>query len=260
MPGVSRVDEPRRTVAVLGTPIDIVTPAAAVARIAAWAAAGESRVVCACNVHSVVTATQHPELQRALAGADLATPDGAPVAWWMRRLGRQSGAADQRRVSGPDLMQAYLEHAAAHGEPLYLYGGSEETLARLRARLLERWPALAIAGWRAPPFRAPSAEEDAADVQAINASGARTLWVSLGCPKQELWMHAHRGRVHAVMVGVGAAFDFHAGTRPRAPRWMREHGLEWLHRLASEPRRLWRRYLVTNTLFVAKAARQWLRS
>jgi N-acetylglucosaminyldiphosphoundecaprenol N-acetyl-beta-D-mannosaminyltransferase len=243
---------------VLGTPIDIVGIESAVARIAAWAAAGESRVVCACNVHAVVAATQQREVREALAAADLATPDGAPVAWLMRRLARQPGAAAQARVSGPDLMAAYFDHAAACGEPVYLYGSTDETLARLREQLRSRWPGLAVAGWRSPPFRTPSAEEDAADVAAINASGARTLWVGLGCPKQELWMRAHRGRVHAVMLGVGAAFDFLAGTRARAPRWMRENGLEWLHRLAGEPRRLGPRYLVTNTLFLAKAARQWL--
>ena len=121
------------------------------------------------------------------------------------------------------------------------------------------FPGLVIAGAVSPPFRPSTAEEEAAAVQAINASGARTVWVGLGCPKQELWMAAHRGRVQAVMVGVGAAFDYHADTVARAPTWMQRAGLEWLHRLASEPRRLWRRYLVTNTLFVLGAAAQLLR-
>jgi N-acetylglucosaminyldiphosphoundecaprenol N-acetyl-beta-D-mannosaminyltransferase len=142
------------------------------------------------------------------------------------------------------------------GEAIFLYGSTEATLKALQRQLLSRWPALRIAGALSPPFRPPSAAEDEADVQAINASGARTVWVSLGCPKQELWMAAHRGRVQAVMVGVGAAFDFHAGTVARAPAWMRRHGLEWLHRLASEPRRLGRRYVVTNTAFIMRAALQ----
>lgn len=244
----------RAVVPVLGSPIDRITLEQAVARMAGWAAAAESRTVCICNVHSVVTATHEATLRSALAGADLATPDGAPVAWLMRR----QGASGQPRVSGPDLMPAYLAHAAAVGEPVFLYGSTPETLTLLQQRLRARWPALRVAGAIAPPFRPATPEEDAADVAAINASGARTVWVSLGCPKQERWMAAHRGAVKAVMVGVGAAFDFHAGTTQRAPTWMQRAGLEWLHRLASEPRRLWRRYLVTNSLFLWLLARQWM--
>jgi N-acetylglucosaminyldiphosphoundecaprenol N-acetyl-beta-D-mannosaminyltransferase len=244
----------RRTYPVLGTPIDVIDPAQAVQRIASWAAERQSRVVCLCNAHSLVTAQRDPAFGQVLAQADLAAPDGAPVAWILRRL----GARGQRRVSGPDLMLDYCEHAAQTGEAIYLYGGQPDTLAALQTRLLQRWPTLRIAGAHAPPFREATAHEDAADTARINASGARTVWVGLGCPKQEAWMHAHRGRVQAVMLGVGAAFDFHAGVLHRAPRWMREHGLEWLHRLASEPRRLGRRYLVTNSLFIAGALRQWL--
>ena len=224
----------------------------AVARIAAWAQSAESRVVCICNVHSVVTASQDPAFMHAIKSADMATPDGAPVAWMLRR----QGEATQTRVSGPDLMLEYCAHAAAQGEAIFLYGSTEATLKALQQQLQARWPALRIAGALSPPFRQTSAAEDEADVQTINASGARTVWVSLGCPKQELWMSAHRGRVQAVMVGVGAAFDFHAGTVSRAPAWMRRHGLEWLHRLISEPRRLGRRYVVTNTAFIWRAARQ----
>ena len=245
-------DAPRQTRQVLGAPIDAVTMAGAVARIAGWAQRRESRVVCICNVHSVVTATQDPAFMRAIESADLATPDGAPVAWMLRR----QGVAAQVRVSGPDLMLDYCAHAAEQGEAIFLYGSTEDTLSALQRQLLSRWPALRIAGALSPPFRPTSATEDDAGVQAINASGARTVWVSLGCPKQELWMAAHRDRVHAVMVGVGAAFDFHAGAVARAPAWMREHGLEWLHRLASEPGRLGRRYVVTNTVFVVRAAWQ----
>jgi N-acetylglucosaminyldiphosphoundecaprenol N-acetyl-beta-D-mannosaminyltransferase len=226
----------------------------AVSRIAGWAAQRVSRVVFICNVHSVVTARRDTAFAQALAQADLATPDGAPVAWMLRRLGH----AGQARINGPDLMWRCCADAAARGTSVYLYGGTEEVLAKLQQRLLSAFPGLHIAGAASPPFRPLSADEDAAAVAAINASGAGVVWVSLGCPKQELWMHAHRGRVHAVMVGVGAAFDYHAGTTPRAPGWMQQAGLEWLHRLASEPRRLWRRYLVTNTLFVVAAARQLL--
>lgn len=226
--------------------------AGAVQRIATWAQHRDSRVVCICNVHSVVTAAQDPAFMRAIDCADLATPDGAPVAWMLRR----QGVAGQRRVSGPDLMLAYCEHAAARNESIFLFGSSESTLQQLQHRLLARWPGLKIAGALSPPYGPLSAAEDEAVVETINASGAGTVWVSLGCPKQELWMTAHRGRVQAVMVGVGAAFDFHAGTVARAPAWMRRNGLEWLHRLAIEPRRLGRRYLVTNTVFMWRAALQ----
>jgi N-acetylglucosaminyldiphosphoundecaprenol N-acetyl-beta-D-mannosaminyltransferase len=217
-----------------------------------WAAARESRVVCLCNVHSVVTATRDEAFARVVAQADLATPDGAPVAWMLRRLGH----AGQPRINGPDLMARYLQRAAASGEPIFLLGSTPATLARLNTALVHRFPALHIAGMHAPPFRTLTAKEDAALVEEIHRSGAATVWVALGCPKQEAWMASHRGHVQAVMVGVGAAFDFFAGTVPRAPAWMQRNGLEWLHRLASEPRRLWRRYLVTNTLFILGAARQ----
>ena len=245
---------PRQTALVLGAPIDLISPAQAVARIAQWASTHDSRVVCLCNAHSVVTAAQDARHLGVIQRADLATPDGAPVAWMLRR----QGARGQQRVSGPDLMLDYCAHAAASGQALYLLGSSPETLARLQQRLLARWPALRIAGAHSPPFRPLSDAEDAQLVQAINASGAGSVWVSLGCPLQERWMDAHRGRVQAVMVGVGAAFDFHAGSLRRAPPWMRRHGLEWLHRLGQEPRRLWRRYAVTNTAFLLRAARQLL--
>ena len=211
-------------------------------------------MVCFTNAHSLVTARQDAELARALAEAQLCLPDGAPVAWM---LGRLLGRA-QPRVSGPDLMWAYLEQAAARGEPVFLYGGSPSTLAALQDRLERAFPHLPIAGAVSPPFRSLDSNEDEAIVERINASGARTVWVGLGCPKQELWMRAHLGRIRPVMLGVGAAFDFHAGCVARAPRWMRGAGLEWLHRLLQEPRRLWRRYLHTNAAFVVASAAQLL--
>jgi N-acetylglucosaminyldiphosphoundecaprenol N-acetyl-beta-D-mannosaminyltransferase len=244
----------RDTRPVLGVPIDVLDWAQALQRIGHWAARHESRVVCICNAHSVVTAGDDPAFMRVLAAADMATADGAPIAWLMRRL----GCTGQARINGPDLMLRYCEQAQASGESIFLYGSSEDTLRTLCLRLRERWPALKIAGSHSPPYRAPTAEEDATIADAINASGAGTVWVSLGCPKQELWMAGQRGRIRAVMVGVGAAFDYHAGTLRRAPPWMQHAGLEWLFRLLSEPRRLWRRYLVTNTAFVARAARQLL--
>lgn len=242
----------RTTQIVLSAPIDVLTWAQALARIAAWAAARESRYVCITNAHSVVTAGQAADFGRVLAEADMVTPDGAPVAWMLRKLGHP----DQQRINGPDLMWRYCAEAAARGEAIYLYGGMPETLTRLQAALVARFPGLRIAGTHSPPFRALSPEEDAEVVEAINSSGAGTVWVSLGCPKQERWMAEHRGRINAVMIGVGAAFDYHAGTIKRAPLWMQRSGLEWLHRLCSEPRRLWKRYFVTNSLFIIGALRQ----
>ncbi|WP_428425515.1 WecB/TagA/CpsF family glycosyltransferase [Methylibium sp.] len=245
-------DAQRHRVRVLGIPIDAVSWASANTTIARWAAQRESRYVCICNVHSVVTAARETAFGAVVEHSDLATPDGAPVAWMLRRL----GCVGQARINGPDLMSTYCGQAAARGESLFLYGGTEATLARLTTVLRERYPGIRIAGTISPPFRPLSAAEDEDIVKRINESGAGVVWVGLGCPKQELWMAAHRGRVHAVMIGVGAAFDYLAGTVPRAPRWMQHAGLEWAHRLASEPRRLWRRYLVTNTLFLLGAVRQ----
>ncbi len=244
----------RRTISILGTPIDVLDWETAIVRINAWAEAHESRYVCICNVHSVVTTRHDPVFGQAVEEADMATPDGEPVAWMLRRF----GVPRQRRINGPDLMWRYCAQAATKGESIYLYGGSPETLQILEQRLAKNFPGLQIAGTWSPPFRALTEDEDEGDVARINASGAGTVWVSLGCPKQEKWMAEHRGRIKAVMIGVGAAFDYHAGTTPRAPLWMQRSGLEWLYRLLSEPRRLWRRYLVTNTLFIFLATRQLL--
>jgi N-acetylglucosaminyldiphosphoundecaprenol N-acetyl-beta-D-mannosaminyltransferase len=245
-------DPPRVRTEVLGAPIDAVTRGQALERLLGWAERRESRVVSICNVHSVVTASRERGFMDVLRGADMATPDGMPVVWMMRALGHRA----QERVAGPDLMWDLCDEAQRRGVAVFLYGSTPATLSALIARLHEAFPALRIAGHWAPPFRPLSAAEDAADVARINASGAQLVFVGLGCPRQEVWMHDHRGRVEAVMIGVGAAFDFHGGTVRRAPRWMRASGLEWLHRLGSEPRRLWRRYLDTNSAFVVGAARQ----
>ncbi len=239
---------------VLGVPFTQTNYDGAVKQISAMAMSGRGHYVCICNAHSVVTAKQDPAHANALINADLCTPDGAPVAWMLRRLGFR----DQQRVNGPDLMLRYCEHAAATSEPLFLYGSTPETLHSLAKELKAMYPNLIIAGCISPPFRQLTQDENSSIVASINSSGARTVWVSLGCPKQEAWMRDHRTSINAVMVGVGAAFDYHAGTIARAPLWMQNAGLEWLHRLASEPRRLWKRYLITNSLFIAYAIQQLL--
>lgn len=244
-----------RAVSVVGTPINPLSWEETLGIIQHWASERQSRYVCICNVHSVITARQDAEFNRVVQQSDLNTPDGAPIALMLRRL----GCRGQQRINGPDLMWKHCEVAARTGTSIYLYGGMPEALSALQQRLTASFPGLRIAGAYSPPFRALSTQEDQQIVEAINASGAGVVWVGLGCPKQEKWMAAHRGRVNAVMVGVGAAFDFHAGRLKRAPQWMRDVGLEWMHRLISDPARLWKRYLVTNSLFIALSSAQWLR-
>jgi N-acetylglucosaminyldiphosphoundecaprenol N-acetyl-beta-D-mannosaminyltransferase len=237
---------------VIGAYIDAIDWGSALAKISSWAETHQSRYVCICNVHSVVTTAMDRTYWRVVDEADMATPDGAPVAWMLRWL----GYPNQKRINGPDLMLKYFTLAENRSESIFLYGGTQEALEKLQLRLKIVFPRLKIAGAYSPPFDALSDDEDEDIVQRINGSGAGTVWVSLGCPKQEFWMAQHRGRINAVMIGVGVAFDYHANTIARAPVWMQKNGLEWLHRLNAEPRRLWKRYLVTNSLFIGKATLQ----
>jgi N-acetylglucosaminyldiphosphoundecaprenol N-acetyl-beta-D-mannosaminyltransferase len=243
---------PRKGHAVLGASIDALSWDDALDKIIAWGGARESRYVCICNVHSVVTATRDPEFKSAINDADMSTPDGAPIAWALRKFGFTS----QERVNGPDLMWKYLAEAERLGQSVFFYGSTPLTLARLRERLSGQFPRLLIGGMHSPPFRPLSEEEDTAEVEMINSAGANVVFVGLGCPKQEKWMAAHRGRINAVMIGVGAAFDYHSGTVKRAPLWWQRNGLEWLYRLGSDPQRLLKRYMVTNTLFIIGFSRQ----
>ncbi len=244
----------RRGAYVLDSHIDALSWDETISRIVAWGSQRQSRYVTLCNVHSVVTASQSESFNRVLAQADMALPDGAPVAWALRR----EGFANQQRINGPDLTWRYLAVAEKLGQAVFFYGSTESTLAKLLTRIRAEFPKLRVAGAVSPPYRALTADEDQAYVDLINRSGAHVVFVGLGCPKQEAWMAAHRGRIHAVMLGVGAAFDYHAGTISRAPVWMQKIGLEWLHRLASEPRRLAKRYAVTNTVFVYRTLKAML--
>jgi N-acetylglucosaminyldiphosphoundecaprenol N-acetyl-beta-D-mannosaminyltransferase len=188
-------------------------------------------------------------------GADLVTSDGMPLVWGLRLLGIPGAT----RVYGPDLLPVVCRKAAAAGIPVGFHGGTPETLARLLERVRRDHPGLRIAYAESPPFGPLDAARLAREAEAIAASGARIVFVGLGCPKQERWMAAQRGRIPAVMLGVGAAFDFLSGAKRQAPRWMQAAGLEWAFRLATEPRRLWRRYLANNPRFVALFAAQVLR-
>jgi len=238
-----------RRARVVGVRVDPVSPAEAVRRVIEWAQQGESRYVCVANVHMLMEARDTPPFRHVLERADLVVPDGMPLVWMLRR----TGFPGQQRVYGPALMDELCREAARAGVPIGLYGGTRLTLARLERNLRRRHPGLRIAYAWSPPFRPLTAEEDEGVVRDIRSRGVRLLFVGLGCPKQERWMASHRGRIPAVMVGVGAAFDLHAGVRRQAPRWMQAAGLEWLFRLLQEPRRLWRRYLKHNPRFVILA-------
>lgn len=199
------------------------------------------------NVHVIMECQRDPALKRILNRAALVTPDGMPLVW----LCRLHGHKEVERVYGPDLLLAACEYGLEQGWRHYFYGGAEGVPELLAERLSARFAGLQVAGAYSPPFRPLTPEEDDAVVARINAAEADILWIGLGAPKQEYWMAAHLGRVSTpVMIGVGAAFDFHAGLKKQAPRWMQRAGLEWLFRLLSEPRRLWKRYLVNNPWFI----------
>jgi len=239
---------------ILGVPIAPVTQGAVLQQVLDWAAASESRYVCLATVYSVMLARDIAEYRAALTQADLAAPDGMPLVWCLRWLGFKAAG----RVAGPDLVPPLLEAAAERGVPVGFYGARPEVLASLLECVRATHPGLRIAYAWSPPFRPLTDEEDRRVVEQIRESGAKILFVGLGTPKQDLWMAAHRGKIPAVMLGVGQVFDLLGGAKRRAPAWMRRCGLEWLYRLFSEPRRLWRRYLPHNPSFVALFALQWL--
>lgn len=245
-------DGAHRAEVLVGVSVDAVSTDQALKVILTWAKSHACRYVVFANAHIAVSATQSAQFATVVRLADLVLPDGAPVAWMLRKLGHLR----QERLSGPDLTWDLLRQCERANVPVYFYGSTEDTLDRLAKRVRLAYPALCIAGTESPPFRTLTTDESLACANRINSSGAALVFVGLGCPKQEQWMFQQRGQINAVMLGVGAAFDFHAGTISRAPVWMRQNGLEWLHRLATEPRRLWRRYLITNTLFLWGAMRR----
>ena len=240
---------------VLGVRIDATSYAGATDQVLSWARRGESRYVCCAAVNNIMEARRSPDYRVVMDRADLVTSDGMPLVWMLRGLGVRSAT----RVYGPDLTRCLLEAAANAGIPVGFYGGTAPLLRHLVALMRFRFPRLKVAFAEAPPFREATPEEDLRTMRAIEDAGVRILFVGLGSPKQDRWMHAHKGRVPGVMLGVGAAFDFLSGAKPQAPRWMQASGLEWLFRLKSEPRRLWRRYLTQNPKFVVLAGAQLLR-
>jgi N-acetylglucosaminyldiphosphoundecaprenol N-acetyl-beta-D-mannosaminyltransferase len=205
-----------------------------------WISTGESEYVCVTGVHGVMESQRDPEFREIHNRSGLTTPDGMPIVW----AGRRAGASWMSRVYGPDLMLAVCERAAERGWTSYFYGGKEGVPERLVERLQARFPGFKVVGMESPPFRPLTAEEDQAVVGRINKAAPDLVWVGLSTPKQERWMASHVGRIRVpAVLGVGAAFDIHAGTLRQAPVWIQRRGLEWLYRLYREPRRLWRRYV-----------------
>lgn len=232
---------------ILGVGISAVNMPAAVDTIRGWITSGSRHYVCVTPVHSIMDCQRDDELRRIVNRSGMVTPDGMPVVW----LCRLKGFRQVRRVYGPDLMQEMCRVSEDVGYRHYFLGGAEGVPDKLVATLTERFPRLRVAGWYSPPFREMSETEVDEMIERINVSRADILWVGLGSPKQERWMAQHIDALDVpVIVGVGAAFDFHAGIKKQAPRWMQRSGLEWLFRLASEPRRLWKRYLKANPAFI----------
>jgi N-acetylglucosaminyldiphosphoundecaprenol N-acetyl-beta-D-mannosaminyltransferase len=237
----------RKHVPILGIPVSGSGMPQAVETIAAWIDAGEARYVCAIDVYNLMLARSNASHRESLHSADLVTADGAPISW----AGRLRGHSDMRRVCGPDLMLALCQRSVSHGWSHYFFGGAEGVAATLATRLTERFPGLVVAGFESPPFRPMTADEHRDMVERMRRLSPNIIWVGLGCPKQEAWMRDNtRHLPNSVLIGVGAAFDFHSGRIQRAPLWMQNNGIEWLHRFVSEPRRLWRRYLIYAPRFV----------
>jgi len=232
----------------LGVGISAINMDIALDLIESWIARRESHYVCVTPVHSVMECYRDPELRHIFNVSGMTTPDGMPLVW----LSRLFGYHYVDRVYGPDMMLALCKRSITKGYRHFFYGGADGVLDQLVANLQQRFPGLMIVGTYSPPFRTLTPDEDDEIVKTINNADPDIVWVGLGSPKQERWMATHIGRIRApVLIGVGAAFDFLSGRKRQAPRWMQRSGLEWLFRLLTEPRRLWRRYLINNPLFVA---------
>jgi N-acetylglucosaminyldiphosphoundecaprenol N-acetyl-beta-D-mannosaminyltransferase len=232
---------------VLGVRVSAINMEMALDTIDEWIVQRTPRYVCVTSTHSIMECYDDPDLRAIYSAAGLVTPDGMPMVW----LSRLNGYKYVDRVYGPDLMLEVCERSLKRGYRHFFFGGSGQTLDLLAHQLSERFPGLQIVGMHAPPFRTLVPEEDDEIVRMINEAKPDIVWVGLGCPKQERWMAEHIDRLHAAaLIGVGAAFDFHAGLKKQAPRWMQRHGMEMLFRVLSEPHRLWRRFLRNHPRFV----------
>jgi N-acetylglucosaminyldiphosphoundecaprenol N-acetyl-beta-D-mannosaminyltransferase len=235
---------------VLGVKVSAIDPDIAAETIANWIATEARQYVCVTGVHGIMESRRNPELRKIHNRAGMVAPDGMPLVW----LSRGRGDRKVKRVYGPDLMLRLFDASVKAGWRHFLYGTTPPTLERLTRQLQQRFPGARIVGSHSPPFRPTTPEEDVAEVAMIEATKPDIVWIGLSTPKQEWWMAAHRPLLSApAFIGVGAAFDIHAGTLRQAPRVLQNAGLEWAFRLAVEPRRLWRRYARNNTAFVLSA-------
>jgi N-acetylglucosaminyldiphosphoundecaprenol N-acetyl-beta-D-mannosaminyltransferase len=234
----------------LGVRVDVSTCRSATEKIVKWSAQSHGYAIFACNVHMLTEAAWDAEFGAVLREADLVVPDGMPLVW----LFRATGATHAERVYGPQLMLDVCEHCAVSQTPIALIGSTESVMRGLMVELTRRFPTLKVVCALTPTISADGAESEEA-LRAIGVSGARVVFVAFGCPKQEKWIHSVKDKTSAVMIGVGAAFDFIAGTKLQAPGFIQAAGCEWLFRLVTEPRRLWRRYLVSNARFAFLIAR-----
>ncbi|MDX9974116.1 MAG: WecB/TagA/CpsF family glycosyltransferase [FCB group bacterium] len=242
------------TVDILGVPVAAVNLPDAADRIETWIREEPRRYVTVTGVHGIMESVYDPEVRRAHRRAGMCVPDGMPTVW----IGLLAGHRGMGRVYGPDLMLELMARSAGAGHRHFFFGGKEGVAERLRDRMVARFPELNVVGTYSPPFRPMTLEEEAGLEAELERLAPDILWVGLSTPKQERWMAAQVGRINAkVLIGVGAAFDIHAGLLRQAPRWMRRSGLEWFFRLCVEPRRLWRRYLVNNPLFILLMLGQW---
>lgn len=231
---------------ILGTNINVISMQETIDYIIANKEELRGRYICVSNVHTTVMAHDNEDYQTIQNSAAMALPDGKPLSVVSRKRGHKNA----ERVTGPDLMGELFAVTGERALRHYFYGATEETLELLKIKLQEKYPGIQIVGMYSPPFRPLSEEEDKAVVEKINEATPDIVWIGLGAPKQENWMHAHQGKVNAVMVGVGAGFDYHAGNIKRAPKWMQKCSLEWLYRLMQDPKRLFKRYFVTNFKFL----------
>lgn len=241
---------------IVGMRVDATSYRNATDRIMCWAKKGESRTVSAASVNNVMETKESSDFLDVMNRCDLVTPDGMPLVWGLKLL----GVKGPTRTYGPTLTQILLDRAEVSGLPVGFYGGSPRVLEDLLQVARKRWPELKVTYSHSPPFRELTAEERQREVAEINASGARLLFVGIGSPKQDRWMDSNKNQIGAVMLGVGAAFDFIAGVKRQAPLALQRLGLEWLFRLVSEPRRLWRRYLVRNPRFLYLFGLQYARA
>lgn len=244
-----------KRVNILGIGVSPVTIQDTLKQIAQWIAAGQKNYICLTTVHTINEGQRSPTIKQALNGSGLSVPDGMPLVWICRR----QGFPDTQRVYGPVLLLSLCDNLTSRNYRHFFYGGAQNVADNLARTLQKRFPGLNVCGAFSPPFRPVGAMETPENIAMINQCAPDIIWVGLGSPKQDVWMANHLGQLKAhVLIGVGAAFDFHTQRMRQAPNWMQKNGLEWLFRLSQEPGRLWRRYLIGNPRFMYHYARQQL--